>query len=54
MRPFLTLLVGAILLLGSFAIWGDYFEGLFNEESVAVQPGSKTAAFVILIFEYQM
>jgi uncharacterized membrane protein YdjX (TVP38/TMEM64 family) len=49
MRPFLTLLVGATLLLGSFAIWGDYFEGLFNEESVSFQPTSKTAAFVILI-----
>jgi uncharacterized membrane protein YdjX (TVP38/TMEM64 family) len=49
MRPFLTLLVGTTLLLGSFAIWGDYFDGLFNEESVAVQPGAKAAAFVILI-----
>ncbi|MBT6461720.1 MAG: VTT domain-containing protein [Opitutae bacterium] len=49
MRPFLTLIACVTLLLGSFAIWGEYFDGLFNEESIVIQPGFRTAAFVILL-----
>ena len=37
------------LLLCSFVIWGDYFEGLLLPQSTKVQPGLNEALFTILI-----
>ena len=49
MRIILTLLITIGLLLCSFVIWGDYFEGLLLPQSTKVQPGLNEALFTILI-----
>ncbi len=49
MRALLSLLAATGLLLGSFALWGDYFEGLFHPGTPATQPGPGAAGFTILL-----